>query len=198
MIDSTRIKQFALQAGFDLCGIAAPDKIPSADKRYRDWLESEFHGEMTYLARDPGRRSDLREVMPSVNSVIMLAINYYQPNSEQVPGGFGRVSRYSRGRDYHKIIAKKTKQMIALILNEMNQLTANDFRWFVDYGPVLERAYAEKAGLGFIGKNSMLISRQFGSWLFLSEILTSLKLEPDDPAAVNHGRCGSPGNAYRT
>lgn len=100
------------------------------------------------------------------------------------------MSRYARGKDYHKVIAKKTKALIRCLRETTSEEQAR-FRWFVDYGPMLERAFAEKAGLGYIGKNGMLISRQFGSWIFLSEILTDLEFEFDDQHAVNHGRCGT-------
>ena len=187
---SEDIKRLAFEAGFDLCGITTPDVIPQAKKAYEDWVEVEYHGELDYMAKDIERRTDPSVLMPGVKSIIMLGLNYYQPDSATVPEGHGRVSRYARGKDYHKVIAKKTKRLIELIRDHVAMEVEPEFKWFVDYGPMLERAYAEKAGLGYIGKNAMLINRQFGSWIFLSEIVTSLELTPDDGPAINHGRCG--------
>ncbi len=190
MITSQRIKELANNSGFDLCGIVSPDIIPEAKKSLENWLEKNFHGEMDYMSKDPDRRTDPHKSMPQVNSIIMLGINYFQKDSNEVPKQHGRVSKYARGKDYHNVIAKKTKALIKAIKNDASDLTDDDFRWYVDYGPIPERAYAAKAGLGYIGKNSMLINKDFGSWIFLSEILTSLKLDPDNPYGIDHGACG--------
>jgi len=187
-IGSSEIKKLAFQSGFDLCGIVRAGVIPEARQRYRRWLEHGFHGEMAWLAANLDRRTDPGQLLDSARSVIMLGLNYFQPNAETVPEGHGRVSRYARGRDYHKVIARKTKEL----LKRIQRATGEGFkhRWFVDFGPMLERSYAAQAGLGFIGKNSMLINDRFGSWIFLSEIITNLDLEPDDRSSVDHGSCG--------
>lgn len=190
MISSEDIKRLAREAGFDLCGITTPDVIPEAKRAYERWLSEKYHGELAYMERDPDRRSDPSRLMPSVRSIIMLALNYYQPDSDIVPEGHGRVSKYARGKDYHKVIEKKTRRLIRSIERAAGQDDMPQCKWFVDYGPMLERAYAQKAGLGYIGKNSMLINRRYGSWLFLSEIITSLELTPDNPRGIDHGKCG--------
>ncbi len=196
MITSDEIKQLAQDSGFDLCAITSPEKMPHATERYRQWLEQGYHGDMAWMAKSPERRCDPSQLMDNVRSVIMLGLNYYQENCEQTPRGRARVSRYARGRDYHKVIARKIKTLIARIDARIDrdavvqQENARRFKWWVDYGPFLERAYAEKAGMGFIGKNSMLINREFGSWFFLAEIVTSLELQPDSAPENFHGRCG--------
>lgn len=190
-ITSSDIKQMADLAGFDLCGITTPEVIPEARQRLLDWLQWKFHGEMTWLASNIDRRTEPESLMPNVRSIIMLGLNYYQISSSPVPAGYGRVSRYARGRSYHKVIAGMIKELIKRICRQIGSTSAADFKWFVDYGPFLERPYAEKAGLGYIGKNALLINRQFGSWLFLSEIITSLQLQPDDRHAADHGRCNN-------
>ena len=202
MITSGEIKQIAQDAGFDLCAITTPEPIPQATERYRQWLEQGHHADMAWMTKSPERRCNPSQLMDGVRSVIMLGLNYYQENCEQTPRGHARVpccarvSRYARGRDYHKVIARKIKTLIARIeaATNRNAVVQKDaacrFKWWVDYGPFLERAYAEKAGMGFIGKNSMLINREFGSWFFLAEIVTSFELEPDSAPENYHGQCG--------
>lgn len=190
MLSSSEIKQIAYESGFDLCGIAAAENIPEAKARLESWIEQGLHGEMHWIARNTERRTDLHQLLSGVQSVIMLGLNYYQPNSEPTPPNHGRVSRYARGRDYHSVIEEKSKRMIEAIQSVLPKDHTEKFLTYVDYGPFLERPYAVKAGLGYIGKNSMLINKEYGSWVFLAEILTTLVLEPDDQHAVNHGRCG--------
>ncbi len=189
MLTSELVKRLAAAAGFDLCGVTSPEVIPEARDRFLRWLAEGRHAEMHWIARSTHRRVDPRELLPSVKSVIMLGVNYYNPNSPDRPPGHGRVSRYARGRDYHKVIRRLTLHLIQR-LQEQVAPQRHDFIWYVDYGPFLERAYAARAGLGFIGKNSMLINRTFGSWVFLPEILTSLALDPDEPCGGRHGACG--------
>lgn len=142
------------------------------------------------MDNDPERRVDPARSLATVRAVIMLGINYYQPDRVATPEGHGRISRYARGKDYHKVIGKKIKHMLRLLAERHETARQATFRWYVDFGPILEKAYAAKAGLGYIGRNSLLINRRFGSWVFLATLLTDLELESDDPKAVNHGRCG--------
>ncbi|HSG99453.1 MAG TPA: tRNA epoxyqueuosine(34) reductase QueG, partial [candidate division Zixibacteria bacterium] len=190
-ISSQIVKSLARQAGFDLCGVCPAEPLERDSRRFRRWLAEGFHGQMDYLAREPERRTDPRLLMPGAKSIIALALNYYLPNHELRPG-HGRVARYARGRDYHKVSEGKLKKLIAAICQaDQNLESRRDFRAYVDYGPLLERAYAERAGLGFIGRNSLLITEEFGSWVLLSEIITTLELEPDEPDQKRHGSCGS-------
>ncbi len=197
MITSSDIKRLAAEAGFDLCGITTADVIPDAVEQYHRWLAGGYHADMDWMATSAGRREDPSTLMDNVRSVVMLGVNYYVPNSPQSPAGHGRVSRHARGRDYHKVVGRMTESLIRRIRYEMDREVvrqsdaAGRFKWWVDYGPFLERAYAERAGLGFIGKNSMLINRRFGSWIVLAEIVTSLELEPDHIRPGDHGRCGT-------
>jgi len=189
-VTADNVKTLAFRVGFDLCGITTPEPPPELTERFRKWLDQGYHGEMAWLERNADLRTDPRMLDIDARSVIMLALNYYQPDRETLPADHGRVSRYARGRDYHKVIGSMIRRLVRLLGKESGA-TADDFKWWVDYGPFAERAFAEKAGLGFIGKNGLLISRQFGSWLFLAEIVTTLELEPDDRHAINHGRCGT-------
>lgn len=198
---SQKIKELAFLSGFDLCGITTPEIIPEAKDSYSKWLENNYHGEMEWLSKNIKRRTDPSLLIENSKSIIMLGINYYQPNSDEIPSDYGRVSRYARGKDYHKVIKKKTENLIFKIMSliepgldvndkELKEKSRKYFRWFVDYGPFVERPYAAKADLGFIGKNGMLISREFGSWIFLSEIITSIEIDIEDDQKINHGRCG--------
>lgn len=173
----------AREIGFDLCGITSADVIVEAQERYKEWIHKGYHATMGWL-EDIERRTTPRMVIPEAESVIMLALNYYSEKEPEVEEG--KVARYARGRDYHKVIAKMQKDFCRWL-----SLTfpGHTFRSYVDYGPFMERPYAEKAGLGFIGKNGMLITQEFGSYVFLAEIITSLKLEFDAPGVRRCGTC---------
>ena len=142
---------------------------------------------MEYMRRDPARRADPKKVLPSARTVISLAVNYFHPEDERPPDGiFGKVAKYAYGRDYHRILEKKLKKLARFVTEEGGAGTA--VKYYVDTGPVLEKAFAQQAGLGFFGKNTNIITRDFRSWVFLASLITDLELEPDVPHA---GSCGS-------
>jgi len=192
---SDEIKQLARDCGFDLCGIAEVRPLPEAERRYRAWLEQGFQADMTWMCKYADRRADASRLADGLSSIIMLGVNYYQPNSNAIPPGHGRISRYARGRDYHKVLEGMIRRLVAKIEKVIDRNAIQQqrpiFKSWVDYGPLLERPYAEKAGLGYIGKSGLLINRELGSWFFLAEIVTSLVLEPDRIWSGEHGRCGS-------
>jgi len=188
-MESATVKSLARATGFDLAGIAAPG--PTLESLfYPDWLAAGFHGEMRYLE---GRRGDLRaaarQLLPSAQSVISLGLIYDTPHASTSavdPETQGWVSRYAWGEDYHDVVRKLLYQLVERIEAAAGPF---DSKVCVDTAPLLERAYAHHAGLGWIGKNTCLINQQLGSWVFLGEILTSLELEPDDPAPFRCGTC---------
>jgi epoxyqueuosine reductase len=174
------LRQRARELGFDDCRVTTA-KAPEFAARFTQWLAERRHGEMAYLERTAPKRVDPQRVHPGARSVITLAVGYHQPDWNS-----GLIARYARYRDYHEIVRERLKRLTDFV----NQLGGEDTRslWYVDTGPVLERELAQRAGLGFIGKHTNLISRQLGNWFFLSEILTTLDLEPDAP---EKNRCGS-------
>ena len=188
-LTAARIKDQARALGFSLCGIAPAGAFPEL-RFLREWLDRGYAGEMRYMARTADRRSDVRNVLPGARSVVALATNYNvdRPYSvEQADPGRARISRYAWGADYHAVVGERT----AALLDWMRHASPAPFeaRPYVDTGPVQERVYAQRAGLGWIGKNSCLINAELGSWLFLSEIICTLPLDTDPPALDQCGAC---------
>ncbi len=186
------VKATALQVGFNLVGIA-PAVSPLGFGHLTSWLEQGFAGEMKYLPRRAAAYEHPRHVMPSVRSVVMLAINYNTKDSRTADdsgdssGAPARVARYAQGSvDYHDLLRSKLSQL-ADSIHEMRPGCRT--RGVVDTAPLLERDFAKLAGLGWFGKNTMLINKRAGSWLLLAALLTDLDLEPDSPHESSH--CGT-------
>ena len=178
-LSAAAIKQRAAGLGLDACGITSADPSRHAGF-FRDWAARGEAGEMAWLARDPDRRSDPRVVLPGARSLIVAGLNYWQPS----PPGRGRVARYALGEDYHEVLLDKLRTLAG-------ELTAQGAiaKVYVDTGPVLEKPLAQRAGLGWQGKSTMLINRARGPWLLLGEIITTLDLEPDAPESDHCGSC---------
>ncbi len=178
----------ARELGFDDCRVttaAAPESAP----QFQQWLTEHRHGEMGYLERNSHKRVQPQLVLPDARSIIVLAASYSgDTKAAALPAkpAAGVISRYARYRDYHDILGERLKALTAFI-DELGGPGTRSL-WYVDTGPILERDLAQRAGLGFIGKHTNLISRQLGNWIFLAEILTTIELEPDSP---EHNRCGS-------
>jgi len=178
MPPAERVKDVAAACGFDLCGIA-PAVPGEEDARLAEWLARGYHGAMRYMER----RRDVRDLLPGCRSVIALGVNYFVPHD--VPEG-PRVSRYAWGEDYHRVLGR----MLDDLVPRLEGLFAGErFRPYCDTGPVLEKAWAERAGIGWVGKNGCLISQRFGSWIFLAVVLTTAALEPDAPHPDRCGTC---------
>lgn len=189
MLTGDTIRARALELGFDRCGIAPAADLPEL-LYLRTWLEKGYAGEMGYLARTAARRADVRTVLPSAQSVVALATVYNvdRPYSTQITDtGEARIARYAWGDDYHLVIGRRTDDLLSWMRGQSS--VPFDARAYVDTGPVQERVYAQRAGLGWIGKNTCLIDPELGSWLFLSEIICSLHLEPGPPALDQCGAC---------
>jgi len=184
------IKHEAKNLGFDAVGISrllpCDDSADSVSTRLMQWLRQGYHGAMAWLARDPARRFDPRLVLPGCRSVISVGLNYYTDQQADEAPDNGRIARYAWGEDYHDVFGKRLDQLAARIRDLAPEA---ETRWYVDTGPVMEKAWAQQAGLGWIGKHSNLVSTRFGSWLLLGEILTTLELDADEPGADLCGSC---------
>jgi epoxyqueuosine reductase len=181
------IRERAGALGFDAVGFAAPDVPRDRQSAYRRYIAEGRHGDMAWLARDPERRQSPNGLWPEVRSIIVLGINY-GPDEDPLAALARReratISVYARHRDYHDLIKGRLKQLAGWI----HARSGAEVKVFVDTAPVLEKPLAERAGIGWQGKHSNLVSRRFGSWLFLGEIFTDLAL-PSDPPETDH--CGS-------
>ncbi len=179
-----QIQEAALEIGFSKIGFARAEPLPNAP--LLEWLQNGYHGDMAYMARDPEKRLDPGKVLPGCQTVIATALNYYTPYPTKSNDNQGQISRYAWGKDYHKVIQKKLKKLAAAIT--LAEPLAK-VKVCVDTTPILEKAWAERAGLGWQGKHTNLITRDLGSWVFLGEILTDLVIEPDAPHLDFCGNC---------
>ncbi len=178
------IKSSAFNLGFSFCGISKVRELDEASSRLKEWLKGKMHGKMHYMENHLDKRSNPFLLVENAKSVISVLYNYYPANPLPSQNHY-RISKYAYGTDYHHIIKDKLKQVIEQLRSETGHLEA---RAFVDSAPVLEKAWAQNAGLGWIGKNSCLINRKKGSFFFIGEIITDLDLEYDSP---EKDRCGS-------
>jgi epoxyqueuosine reductase len=176
------------QLGFDIVRIAGPDSIPLAPERLKAWLEAGHHGSMEWMQETAERRSDPRALWPEVRSVILLGLNYgptEDPLAALACKDCGSISVYARNRDYHDVIKGKLKEAAGFLAAR----AGSDVKVFVDTAPVMEKPLAEAAGLGWQGKHTVIVSREFGNWLFLGAIFTTARLPADAPERDHCGSC---------
>jgi epoxyqueuosine reductase len=189
------IRQRARELGFDDCRFttAAP---PAGAARFQNWLAAKRHGDMAWLERTAPKRLDPQKVLSGAKSIIVLAASYAHGGPGQVAGDgpapafdarHASIARYARFADYHEVLGERLKAL-AEFVNQTGR-PGTESRWYVDTGPLLERDLAQRAGLGFIGKHTNVISRRFGNWILLAEIVTTLELEPDPPENNYCGKC---------
>lgn len=185
MINSSQVKQQAQEIGFHLVGIAAIDNHQDqAVSHLQNWLASGYQADMAWMANP--KRENISAYLPEVRSLISLGLNYYTPHQHSEKPDIGKISRYGWGRDYHKVMGKKLKSL-------SNWLRSHDesiiIRYSVDTAPIQDKVWAQRAGLGWIAKNGNLITRKYGSWVFLGEVLTNLELTPDTTHTSHCGTC---------
>lgn len=185
MLNNTiKIKQQAKKLGFDYCGIAKAVKLEEDAKRLENWLNKGFNGSMQYMENHFDLRIDPSKLVPGAKSVITLLLNYF-PSSRQNTDA-PKISKYAFGNDYHEVIRNKLRLLLQFLKENIGEVNG---RGFVDSAPVLERAWAQKSGLGWIGKNGNLINKQAGSFFFIATLIVDLELEYDTPAVKDY--CGS-------
>lgn len=183
---SDRIKQKALEIGFDKIGIARSESLAGEGKKLGQWLEKDFQGDMAWMKREPEKRSDPKLLFPEVRSVIVVALNYYTPHEHEENPGKGKISRYAWGDDYHDVVKARLRELLEWIKSEN---PAAEGKLCVDTAPIMDKAWAVRAGIGWIGKHSNVITKEFGSWFFIGEILLNLDLEYDTETVLDH--CGT-------
>ena len=178
-----RLKHTAQAIGFSKIGISRAESGIEAE-RLRHWLDQGYHSDMEWMTNP--KRQNIQLMMPEVKSVISVAVNYYHPQPHSQDPQCAKISRYGWGKDYHKVLGKMLKKLCHWLESEVKGVQT---RYYVDTAPISEKAWAERAGIGWIGKHSNLITKEFGSWVFLGEILTDLALPADPPHPEQCGRC---------
>jgi epoxyqueuosine reductase len=197
-----QIRQRALELGFDDCRFTTA-AAPASAGQFQNWLEEKRHGEMAWLERNAVKRTDPQQILSGAKSIIVLAANYAHGDKWQVTSDkmspasdschlspvtcHASTARYAQFTDYHDVLGGRLKELTEFV----NQLGGAETRslWYVDTGPLLERDFAQRAGLGFVGKHTNVIGRRFGNWILLAEIVTLLELEPDAPENNHCGNC---------
>jgi len=179
------IKSEAIRLGFDFCGISKAEFLEEEAPRLEQWLKKDMHGQMKYMENYFDKRLDPRLLVDGARSVISLMLNYYPSETQKDPAA-PKISKYAYGEDYHYVIKEKLKELLNVIQDKIGEVNG---RVFVDSAPVLDRAWAKKSGLGWIGKNSNLINKQSGSFFFLCELIVDLELEYDQGVKDFCGTC---------
>jgi epoxyqueuosine reductase len=178
------VKQLAKEQGFMACGISKADFLEEEATGLEQWLKHGYHGDMKWMENHFDERLDPRKLMPGAKSVISVLLNYFPEETQET--GTPKISKYAYGRDYHKVIRGKLKRMLQGIHEEIGEVHG---RGFVDSAPVMDRAWARRSGLGWIGKHSLLLSKKSGSFYFIGELIVDLELDPDGPSTDHCGSC---------
>jgi len=181
------IKEKAIKSGFDGCGIASIVVLQKDIDYLTKWLIDQKHGDIKYLEKNIDQKADIRKILGNAKSVIALTLNYY-PSERQIESAYYKVAKYAYGNDYHKVLKEKA----SLLVKSMQTKFKNaEFRIFVDSNSILEKAWAARCGLGWIGKNTLLINKKLGSFMFICIILTDLELEYDEMLEDHCGNCNA-------
>jgi epoxyqueuosine reductase len=180
------IKAKAAELGFAKVGIARADALTEEGVRLHEWLARRYHGTMEWMERSIEKRVDPRLILPGAKSVISLAMNYYADVRHSNDPGVGKISRYAWGDDYHLVATPRIQSLLDCIKSENPDI---DARIYVDTGPVMDKTWAVKSGIGWLGKHTNVITKEYGSWVFLGEIILDAELEYDEPIADFCGTC---------
>jgi len=180
------IKDRAFAEGFEKVGIVAASALDQSRNRLLTWLERGYHGNMSWMARDPEQRVDPKRFFPAAKSVVVVARNYYTPPQHRHDQSTGKISRYAWGDDYHDVVGGKLRSLLSWLQEELPSVEG---KVCVDIQPMMDKAWAERAGLGWIGKHTNLITPEYGSWVFIGELLLNIELEYDQLTVEDH--CGT-------
>jgi epoxyqueuosine reductase len=183
---SALVKRLALAEGFHKVGIASAAPLEAERARLEEWLRRGLHSEMRWMERDTAQRTDPRLVFPSARSVVVCLLNYFTPHAHSDDPASGKISRYAWGDDYHDVVGERLKSLLARIKEAIPEA---DGKPCVDIQPMMDKAWAVRAGLGWIGKHTNLITRELGSWVFIGELILNVELAPDADTVEDH--CGS-------
>jgi epoxyqueuosine reductase len=183
---SRLIKQRALAEGFEKVGIVPAAPLDEEHNKLKTWLGRGFHGQMAWMAREPEMRTDPRRFFPGSRSVVVVAKNYYTPAKHSDDPATGKVSRYAWGDDYHEVVGAKLRSLLSWIKQTM---PSAEGKVCVDIQPMMDKAWAVRAGLGWLGKHTNVITTEYGSWVFIGELLLNFDLEYDNDTSEDH--CGS-------
>ncbi len=179
------IKAKAIEIGFNKAGVTSAEPFNEAADYFEAWVAGGAHGMMKWMEHNHEKRRDVRNILPGAKSILSLALNYYHPDKFPDAGEL-KISRYAWGTDYHEIIPPILQKLLA----EIKQLVPeSEGRYYTDTGPLLEKPIAERAGIGWQGKHTNIITREAGSWVFLAEIILNIELEADSPAEDLCGTC---------
>lgn len=185
-VTSAAIKDRARAEGFNKVGIVSAVALDDERRRLQEWLARGYHATMSWMARDVEKRVSPREIFPEARSVVVVALNYYTPQQHEENSATGKVSRYAWGDDYHDVVTQKLRAVLAWI---KEQEPRAEGKVCVDIQPVMDKAWAVRAGLGWIGKHSNVITPEYGSWVFIGELFLNLELDYDDERIEDH--CGT-------
>lgn len=182
------IRNYALQLGFDACGFAKAERLDTEAKRLAKWLDEDRHGTMDWMAKNFDKRVDPTLLVPGSKTVVSLLASYHHPDHLEQIGVTGQplIAKYAQGRDYHKVLKKKLKKLFNFTSDLVGGMEG---RYFVDSAPVLDKAWAVRAGLGWVGKNSNILNKNLGSWFFIAEMIIDLETEYDTPTTDHCGTC---------
>lgn len=181
---SIKIKEYAHQLGFDACGFCKAENIGTEEEHLKQWVAQGYHADMDYLNRNTDKRSNPQLLVEGAKSIISVALNYYPPKTQPIENP--QFAYYAYGKDYHKVVKDKL-ELLYKYIQSIHPETVG--RYFCDTAPVMERYWATKAGIGFIGKNSLLIIPKKGSFFFLGEIILNIDLNYDKPIEISCGSC---------
>jgi epoxyqueuosine reductase len=183
---SARIRARARELGFHKVGITRAENLSMEQANLEAWLHRGYHGEMNWMSRDPAQRADPRRLFSEARSVVAVALNYYTPHQHRANSASGKVSRYAWGDDYHEVVGDKLRELLSWIKQQWPEAQG---KVCVDIQPMMDKAWAARAGLGWVGKHTNLITHEYGSWVFIGELLLNLELDYEDEEVAD--QCGS-------